>query len=176
MLFRSLWVGGNNVTAQLAGPESIKADIVDNKNGTYDASYVPKVTGNFTLDVKLDAAHIKDSPFKVEVVPAAPNASHTEASGEGLKTANTDTPAKFKIQTKDAFGNKCVTGGAPIAVAVAGPNNEKVTANVKDNKDGTYDVDYQPKGSGDFVVDVKLGGENIKDAPFKVQVHPGKGL
>lgn len=41
--------------------------------------------------------------------------------------------------------------------------------------DGTYDVDYLPKGSGDFVVDVKLGGAHIKDAPFKVKVVPGKG-
>lgn len=68
-----------------------------------------------------------------------------------------------------------MTGGAPIAVAVSGPNNENVKANVKDNKDGTYDVDYLPKGSGDFTVDVKLGGANIKDAPFKVKIEPGKG-
>lgn len=79
------------------------------------------------------------------------------------------------MQTKDAFGNNCVTGGAAIAVAVSGPNNESVKANVKDNKDGTYDVDYLPKGSGDFTLDVKLGGANIKDAPFKVKIVSGKG-
>lgn len=129
-----LLVGGNNISAHLGGPESINAKVVDNKNGTYDASYVPKVVGNYTLDVKLDSSHIKDSPFKVEVVPAAPNASTTEASGDGISHANTDTPAKFKIQTKDAFGNKCAAGGAPISVDIHGPNNENVKANMKDNK------------------------------------------
>jgi filamin len=170
-----LLVGGNKISANLAGPEKLTANVVDNNNGTYDASYVPKIVGNYTLDVKLDSNSIHGSPFKVEVVPAAPHAGNTEASGDGIKHGNTDTPAKFKIQTKDAFGNKCVTGGAPIDVSVRGPHHEIVHANVKDNKDGTYDVDYLPKGSGDFVVDVTLGGAHIKDAPFKVKIDPGKG-
>ena len=51
-----------------------------------------------------------------------------------------------------------------------------MTGNVKDNKDGTYDVDYLPKGSGQFKLDVTLGGAPIKNAPFNVLVHPGKAV
>jgi hypothetical protein len=171
-----LLVGGNDINAALTGVEAVQVNVVDNKNGTYDASYVPKKVGDYKLAVNLGKEHIKDAPFSVKVVPAAPSAANTEAHGDGIKTANTDTPAKFKVQTKDAFGNNCVAGGADIKVAASGPNNEKVTGNVKDNKDGTYDVDYQPKGSGDFSLDVTLGGAHIKDAPFKVKVDPGKAV
>ena len=95
-----LHVGGNHITANLSGAEKITANVVDGKNGTYDASYVPKIVGQYTLDVKLDAAHIHDSPFKVEVVPAGPHAGNTEASGDGIKHGNTDAASKFKIQVR----------------------------------------------------------------------------
>lgn len=104
---------------------------------SYNGSYVPTVTGAYKLALTLAKADIADSPFAVEVVPAAPSAANTEASGDGISKANTDEPAKFTVQTKDAFGNNCVEGGAPITVTASGPNNEKVTGNVKDNGDGT---------------------------------------
>jgi filamin len=129
--------GGNNINAALSGTADITVDVKDNDNGTYNASYVPTKVGDYTLNVKLDSDGIKDSPFTVAVVPAGPNAGNTEASGDGIATANTDEPATFKIQTKDAFGNNCDAGGAPIAVNVSGPNDEKVKANIKDNGDGS---------------------------------------
>ena len=55
--------GGNNITAALSGAEDITVDVKDNDNGTYDASYVPKKVGEYTLNVKLDKDGIKDSPL-----------------------------------------------------------------------------------------------------------------
>ena len=85
---------------------------------TYDGSYVPKIVGEYKLDVKLGADGIADSPFTVQVTPAAPNAANTEASGDGISKANTDEPAKFSIQTKDEFGNNCVEGTGLLITAV----------------------------------------------------------
>ncbi len=94
-----------------------------------------KKVGDCKLAVNLAKDGIKDSPFAVKVTPAAPNAANTEAHGDGISKADTDAPAKFKVQTKDAFGNNCVTGGAPIKVVASGPNNETVNGNVKDNEE-----------------------------------------
>ena len=106
----NLTKGGDAIAGKLAGAASdVAVTVKDNSNGTYSGTYVPKVAGDYTLDVTYAGHSIQDSPFKVLVVPAAPNAAKTEAHGDGIKHANTDTAAKFKIQTKDAFGNNCVT-------------------------------------------------------------------
>ena len=97
---------------------------------------MPTKAGDYKLDITHAGDSIQDSPFSVLVVPAAPNAANTEASGDGISAANTDEPAKFSIQTKDEFGNNCVEGGADIKVVAKGPNDETVEGNVKDNGDG----------------------------------------
>ena len=52
------------------GGNEIKVELNDRKNGTYLAEYtVEKLCGKLTLSVCLRGAHIKGSPFAVNVQP-----------------------------------------------------------------------------------------------------------
>jgi len=57
-------------------------------------------------------------------------------------------------------------------VKITGPNGI-VPANLIDNDDGTYRVEYEPKDAGKHVIDVTLKDKPIKDNPFKVLVKEG---
>jgi len=166
--------GGDPVGAKFtAGPDTALAvSVADNGDGTYAGSYVPTVVGDYTLGVSLGADAIAGSPFAVKVVPAAADAANTTAEGDGTRAADTDAPAHFKVVTRDKFGNQLDKGGAPVDVKLHGPAD--VPCKVKDNNDGTYDVTYEAPVAGDYTLDVKLGADDVKDAPFKVHVAPGK--
>jgi len=44
---------------------------------------------------------------------------------------------------------------------------------VKDNNDGTYDVEFDPAEPGNYDINVTLEGKPIKDAPWKVKCKEG---
>lgn len=166
--------GGNTLGVKVSGPADVPATVADNGDGSYRATYVPTVVGDYNVAVDFDGKTIPRSPFAVKVVPASASAAHTEASGAGTKEATAGHPAAVKVQTKDQFGNKLTKGGdkvtAELSPKAGGP---AVPVQVKDNGDGTYDLAYEPKEAGDYTLAVKLNDANIKDAPFAVVVHPG---
>jgi hypothetical protein len=119
---------------------------------------------------------IKDAPFSIKVTPAAPNAGQHRGAWRRHQARPTRTrrpSSRFRPRTR--LATTASAGGADIKVAGERVRTtRRSSATVKDNKDGTYDVEYQPKGSGDFTLDVTLGGAHIKDAPFKVQGRSGQ--
>ena len=166
--------GGNKLAVKVSGPADVAADTHDNGDGTYKASYVPTVAGDYHVAVDFDGSTIPRSPFAVKVIPASANAAHTEASGDGLKDATAGHAAHVKVQTKDQFGNKLTKGGDHISAELVSKDGaHKVPVSVKDNGDGTYELQYDAKEAGDYTLTITLGKDNIKDAPFNVVVHPG---
>jgi len=158
----------------------IPANIVDNKDGTYDVTYNAKEPGINVIDVVLRNKlkpmcyeHIKDSPFKVDV-KAGTDPSKCTADGPGLKDGITDTfPAKFTVQARDRDGNPIKEGGDPFKCVVKDPKGNPIPVEVVDNKDGTYAVTYNPDIPGPHVVDVTLDDIHIKDMPKTVLVKAG---
>ena len=83
------------------------------------------------------------------------------------------------VTTRDRFGNECIEGGFKVVATLSGKGDiedQQINATVTDQKNGEYNVTYQPKKAGTYVLDVTLGGAHIKDAPFKVLVDPGKAV
>ena len=46
-----------------------KAQVQDNKDGTYKISYFAKETGTCQASVKVNGEHVRGSPFEVQVKP-----------------------------------------------------------------------------------------------------------
>jgi len=157
--------GGDDFNVKITGPDSPNCKVVDNKNGTHSASYVPKKVGEYQVAITLRGEPIKGSPYG-PVKINGPNAANSYATGPGVEGARVGQPANFKIHSVDANGNNVPVGGDPFEVKVAGPSGP-VTATIKDNHDGTYDASYTPKDPGVYNVDVTLNGQPIKNSPYK---------
>jgi filamin len=142
----------------------VHADFLDKGDGTYEGGYVPPHPGFYTVAITLKGEHIQGSPFHPLIEQG--NAGNSYAEGPGLHGGKTDHVLPFKITAVDPDGGKVKTGGDPFEVKIHGP--EQVNAKVRDNGDGTYDVEYSVGTPGDYTIDVTLHGQPIKDSPF----HP----
>jgi hypothetical protein len=105
---------------------------------------------------------------------ASAEGSQSEAFGPGLENGIKDTQdTHFTVVTKDIQGNPIKSGGEDVKVKIVGPKGEEIPAEIIDNGDGTYKVNYRPSGPGKHVVTPTVRGEPVKKAPFTVEVRAG---
>jgi len=115
--------------------------------------------------------HVKDSPYKVPIV-AGTDAAASLVWGPGLEDVYDTKPAEFFIKAKDRDGKDMGRGGDPFTVEIDGPNGP-VPAEIKDNNDGTYNVNYAPVDHGPHKVRVGLRGKPVAKSPYTVNVKQG---
>lgn len=162
--------GGDPFKVDIKGPQAVTPKVRDNNDGTYSVEYVVDQPGDYTVNVTLHGQPIKDAPFHPHIKPSA-DPSKCWADGPGLKDPKDNEPAVFTIHAVDKNGNPRTDGGDPFDVKITGTENLK--PEVVDNNDGTYTVTYHPDKPGAYRIDVTLDGQNIKDAPFRVDVKQG---
>jgi filamin len=176
--------GGDPFQVAVKGPYNRDVDVKvqDNKDGTHTVTYVPIDKGTHTVAVTLNGAHVAKSPYTVQVqAPAGyPDALKCWAEGPGLKGGNTAEPATFTIHAADANGNPVAPKENPFIVDIVQPDGSELPADVKDNRDGTYNVTYQPKAVGPHEITVGLRNpaapvyyDHIKDSPFRANIGLG---
>jgi len=179
--------GGHQFHPVITGPngKSVPCDLKDNGDGTYSGCYTPDKVGDYVVDLKMDKdgklKGIKDNPFRIQVKePADPSKSYAE--GEGIEFAVDNRPAKFKVYAKDKNGRPVtgLTEGEWLAVKLTDPNSDPngdgpslFPSSVVDNGDGSYDCEYNADTPGDYVLDVQIAEESIKEMPKALQVLPG---
>jgi len=103
------------------------------------------------------------------------------AAGPGLEPGNKQTePAHFKIFAILPNGQPKKSGGDLFDVQIEGPDCQLIHPHIKDNGNGTYDVEYQPEDSGKHRVDVVLRNparpvfyQHLKNSPVEVDIAPG---
>jgi hypothetical protein len=174
--------GGDEFTVKARGPgEVVMAVITDNKDGTYLAEFTCSRDGDYFIDVKVDSMDIQQSPFVLTVDPAATFAYECLAEGidtdygNGLKEGQAGRPVQFVIQARDQFGNKVVKPGDDFQIRIVESNEGiRVRANVTDNGDGTYLVEWTGMLRGEYDVHVCLKEDPIKGSPWKVVVRTGQ--
>jgi filamin len=161
--------GGDKYQVQVQGPEDV-ADpaLTDNNDGTFDGAYEVTTPGYYFVNITLDDEPIKNSPYKVLIEGA--RAGNSYAEGPGLEGGQDGKTGVFTIHGFDPEGNKLTEGGDPFKVDIQGPSDVQPT--VSDNGDGTYTVEYTPTEPGDYVVNVTLHDEPIKDVPRQVYIKP----
>lgn len=178
--------GGDPFKVKITGPYGSDPEpkVVDNGDGTYSVEYEPTVPGDHVVDVSLFDQGIKDNPFPVNVDlsndPNAADPTQFTASGPGLEGGSTVVPAHFQVQARDKYGHPVHVGGHPVHCVIDAPNGEEIPGTVRDNNNGTYDVEYQAVDPGDHVVSVFVSNKktplyyfHIQNSPFHVPIKSG---
>lgn len=138
--------------------------------------------GEHTIAVSLAGQPLGQSPYKVNATGSDKDADakYTRAYGPGLEGGNTSEPCVFTIETYNHKNERVKVGGAQFSVDVNDPVGNLIDAKIKDNGDGTYNVQYQPQDAGLHTVEVMLHNkhnpiyyDHIQKSPFKVNIEPG---
>ena len=161
--------GGEPYDVSIEGPNgAVSPQITDNGDGTVDVVYNVDAPGDYKINVGLHGDAIKGSPWNAKV-KAAPDASKSWAEGPGLEKAFDNEPAVFTVYARDANNNP--VSGDDCNVTVEGPG--AASANVTDNGDGTYSVEYNAEDAGKYTVTATLDGDAVKNTPKEVNVIEG---
>lgn len=118
------------------------------------------------------------------VIPAAPCAATSTASGDGIATAKIGENNQFVVHTRDAYENEVTMGGADVAGSLTAEGVEPVVVEagmfetkkkkqsliyLADNGDGSYTCTYPSlTKAGTYQLVPTIAGQPIKDAPFTV--------
>ncbi|XP_074554003.1 filamin-C-like isoform X9 [Halichoeres trimaculatus] len=146
-----------------------KANIRDNRDGTYTVSYVPDMTGRYTITIKYGGDEIPYSPYRIHALPTG-DASKCLVTvsigghGPGSGIGPTIQIGEETVITVDAKA----AGKGKVTCKVSTPDGAELDVDVVENADGTFDIYYTAPEPGKYVITIRFGGENIPNSPFHV--------
>ncbi|XP_067438052.1 filamin-C isoform X9 [Thunnus thynnus] len=163
--------GEGLLTVQILDPEGKpkKANIRDNRDGTYTVSYVPDMTGRYTITIKYGGDEIPYSPYRIHALPSG-DASKclvtVSIGGHGLGSGLGPTIqiGEETVITVDAKA----AGKGKVTCKVSTPDGAELDVDVVENADGTFDIYYTAPEPGKYVITIRFGGEHIPNSPFHV--------
>ncbi|KAG7454362.1 hypothetical protein MATL_G00258930 [Megalops atlanticus] len=163
--------GEGLLTVQILDPEGKpkKANIRDNRDGTYTVSYVPDMTGRYTITIKYGGDEIPYSPYRIHALPTG-DASKclvtVSIGGHGLGAGLGPTIqiGEETVITVDAKA----AGKGKVTCKVSTPDGAELDVDVVENSDGTFDIYYTAPEPGKYVITIRFGGEHIPNSPFHV--------
>uniref|UniRef100_A0A8C2CFI5 Filamin C, gamma a (actin binding protein 280) n=1 Tax=Cyprinus carpio TaxID=7962 RepID=A0A8C2CFI5_CYPCA len=160
---RGAGMGGLGLTIE--GASEAKMFCKDNKDGSCSVEYMPFTAGDYDININYGGQPIPGSPFRVQVKDVV-DVSKVKCSGPGLANRVTaHVPQTFTVDSSKA-------GVAPLEVQLYGPKGTLEPVVVKNNRDGTYTVNYTPAQEGPHTVSVKYGNQEVPNSPFKVNSAP----
>uniref|UniRef100_A0A8C3HVE5 Filamin C n=1 Tax=Chrysemys picta bellii TaxID=8478 RepID=A0A8C3HVE5_CHRPI len=147
--------GEGLLTVQILDPEGKpkKANIRDNGDGTYTVSYVPDLTGRYTITINGDAS---------KCLVTVSIGGH----GLGACLGPTIQIGEETVITVDAKA----AGKGKVTCKVSTPDGAELDVDVVENHDGTFDIYYTAPEPGKYVITIRFGGELIPNSPFHVLV------
>ncbi|XP_028923663.1 filamin-A isoform X3 [Ornithorhynchus anatinus] len=163
--------GEGLLAVQITDPEGKpkKTTIRDNQDGTYTVSYVPDMTGRYTILIKYGGDEIPYSPYRIRALPTGDASKCTvtvSIGGHGLGAGIGPTIqiGEETVITVDAKA----AGKGKVTCTVCTPDGSEVDVDVVENEDGTFDIFYTAPQPGKYVICVRFGGEHIPNSPFQV--------
>jgi len=155
-----------NLSVAFEGPSKPEINFKDNKDGSVEVSYTPRVPGDYKIHLNYDSKPVKGSPFYLKISGDEENTRKVvnliKCGGPGLKEGKSGQVNEILVDCKEAG----ITGG--LSVAMEGPAKPEVS--FADNKDGTLKVTYKPAKEGAYKFHLKFGDIPVPGSPFAIQV------
>uniref|UniRef100_A0A3P8URD4 Filamin C n=1 Tax=Cynoglossus semilaevis TaxID=244447 RepID=A0A3P8URD4_CYNSE len=135
--------------------------VMDNRDGTYTVSYVPDMTGRYTITIKYGGDEIPYSPYRIHALPTG-DASKCLVTGSGIgPMIQIGEETVITVDAKAA-------GKGKVTCKVSTPDGAELDVDVVENSDGTFDIYYTAPEPGKYVITIRFGGEHIPNSPFHV--------
>ncbi|MCO5604078.1 hypothetical protein L7F22_058235 [Adiantum nelumboides] len=147
-------------------------------------SFLTCLAGNFTLQVEGDGEEIENSPFAFSVGPGNLSAHSSVGTwNDGINSSKPGKELKLMILLKDAFGNSFgpLTNDSaasffnPSIVDSQGKLTEILDYHFEFESDepGYVFLVFRPKNTGQQLLEVGKGNENLFNSPFPFYVEDG---
>uniref|UniRef100_A0A8C9TIM2 Filamin C n=1 Tax=Scleropages formosus TaxID=113540 RepID=A0A8C9TIM2_SCLFO len=155
--------GEGLLTVHILDPEGkpTKANIQNNRDGTYTVSYMPAMSGPYAITIKYGGDDIPYSPYHINALPTG-DASKCVVRGLGSTIVLRDET----VITVDAKA----AGKGKVTCKVSTPSGTELDMDVVENLDGTFDIFYTAPEPGKYVITIRFGGELIPRSPFHVRL------
>ena len=123
-----------------------------------------------------------ESPYTLRVLPSRPCWRWCTVAGGGRAAADPGALARFEIQLRDEFGNRCrgpgLAGKLPLEARLEGPGGSGTVAVAVDGPgdDGRILCSYEaPRRPGYYRLHLESGGAPLPRTPYSVKVAPSGG-
>lgn len=158
--------GGEKFVATLINTttgDKVTFDLKDEQNGHYLGSQQVLKSGDYELHVTLNDQNLKGAPkkFKVEDCGSYDPNKCTARLPENLGSIRAGENKKIVVEARDQFGNLRGKGGEDFHVRIVCKTKREIyedKATIKDNGNGTYDVDFTLEDKGEYVIEI-LGAQ-----------------
>uniref|UniRef100_A0A8C4ZU85 Tripartite motif-containing protein 2 n=1 Tax=Gadus morhua TaxID=8049 RepID=A0A8C4ZU85_GADMO len=129
---------------------------------------------NHQLDFQAETDGLRKSIHNLgSIATTSAVASHTVATGDGLRQCAVGVATSITVTTKDKDGELCKTGNAVLAADLAGVaatvGDGPEVGEIVDNKNGTYEYSYRASKEGSLTLSLRLYDQHIKGSPFKIK-------
>ncbi|KAK8743524.1 hypothetical protein OTU49_001121 [Cherax quadricarinatus] len=152
---------GNLEISISAAGRNIPTQVHPQGSARFAVSFVPLEAIDHSINISFNKEPVQGSPF-VAKVQADPN--RIVVSGQSLAATAVGKTSFFTISN--------VTGSVEdVEVSVEGPNGLPVAAQVRDNGDHTFRVEFAPRSAGEHRIHVAYSGEAIPGSPFSCKVY-----
>ena len=148
------------------GPFNTNDIEIEEESDVYHVTYKPMFPGPHTVEVTFNGLHIQNSPFRVHVNTDRPDASKCHAEGPGLEENSVEINKEtwFDVSTVGA-------GQGELSVSIRSSRGP-VSMQCVETQPGVYRYIYTPTESGEHVITIKYGGDQIPGSRFRVHVEP----
>lgn len=134
--------------------------LVDGSLGV--ASFTPKVTGAYTINVMSGEKHIPNSPFNISI--------KDEEIGHPGKVKVSGACEKAEANTTNILTVDCKEAGyGGLSVAIDGPHRSEIVC--VEHKDNVYTIDYSPHEPGIYILNIRYADDHVAGSPFLVDVQ-----
>merc|ERR1719208_464183 len=159
--------GYGGLSLSIEGPSKAEIDCKDNEDGTLDVDYKPTEPGFYIINIKFADSHVPGSPFQVPI------------SGEGSEKITENIKRMREAVPVTEVGSQCrLTFKMPginvndLEATVTSPSGKSTKANVSEEEEGLYAVNFVPQELGIHTVTVRYREMDIPGSPFQFTVGP----
>ena len=101
-------------------------------------------------------------------------AQQSNAEGKGINEVVVGLEAQFVLTTRNAEGRQCYDERNCITVKIRNRQGQDCATEprVQDKRDGSYNISYFAKETGECNISVKVNEKDVHGSPFLVQIKP----